>query len=123
VDYVGLADTQRRAELMGGAKAIFVPTLYVEPFGGVAVEAMLCGTPVISTDWGAFTETVKPGVSGFRCRTLAEFTQACHGISSLDRKQIREAAISCWSTENVGPQYATYFDRLQGLWGAGFYTS
>jgi len=121
VEYVGLADTAKRAELMGGAKAIFVPTLYVGPFEGVNVEAQLCGTPVISTDWGAFTETVGHGVSGFRCHTLAEFTQACSDVESLDRDAIREAAIARWSTEVVGPQYSAYFDRLAGLWNDGFY--
>jgi len=121
VEYVGLADTEKRAELMGGARAIFVPTLYVEPFGGVAVEAQLCGTPVISTDFGAFTETVDHGVSGFRCHTLAEFARACDDVGDLDRHAIREAAIARWSTETVGPAYSAYFERLQGLWGDGWY--
>ncbi len=121
VEYVGLADTQKRAELMGGARAIFVPTLYVEPFAGVNVEAQICGTPVISTDFGAFTETVEHGLSGFRCHTLAEFTQACSDVDNLDRNAIREAAIARWSTENVGPMYSAYFERLQGLWTGGFY--
>jgi glycosyltransferase involved in cell wall biosynthesis len=122
VEYVGLADTAKRAKLMGSAKAIFVPTLYVGPFEGVNVEAQLCGTPVISTDWGAFTETVEHGVSGFRCHTLAEFAQACNDVESLARDAIREAAIARWSTEVVGPQYSAYFDRLQTLWGDGFYS-
>ena len=52
LQYVGFADVARRAELMGNARAVFVPTLYLEPFGGVNVEAQLCGTPVITTDWG-----------------------------------------------------------------------
>jgi glycosyltransferase involved in cell wall biosynthesis len=121
VEYVGLADTEKRAELMGGAKAIFVPTLYVEPFGGVAVESMLTGTPVICTDFGAFTENIKQGVDGFRCHTLAEFVQATHDVEGLDRDLIRQRAIERFSTEAIGPQYAKYFDRLQGLWSDGWY--
>jgi len=52
--YVGVADPQYRAALMGGAIAILCPSLYLEPFGGAAVEAQMCGTPAITTDWGAY---------------------------------------------------------------------
>ena len=37
-----------RAELLRNAKAVLMPTYYLEPFGGVNVEAQLCGTPVIT---------------------------------------------------------------------------
>ena len=70
VEYVGFATGQKRADLYGKARAVFVPTTYVEPFGAVAIEAQMAGTPAITTDFGAFTETVEHGVTGFRCHTL-----------------------------------------------------
>ncbi len=121
VEYVGLADTKRRAELMGGAKALFCPTLYLEPFGGVVVEAAICGTPSLTTDFGAFGETVEQGVTGYRCRSLGEFQWAAEHAGELDRGVIRERAIRLYSTENVGPMYERYFRHLGLLWGQGFY--
>lgn len=118
---LGLVDHKRRGELMGAAKAVFVPTIYVEPFGGVAAEAMLCGTPVITTDWGAFTETVIDGVTGFRCRTFAEFVDAAREAPKLDRARIREHALSRWTYDAVAPQYERHFARLGDLWRAGWY--
>jgi glycosyltransferase involved in cell wall biosynthesis len=120
VEHVGLVGPQRRAELMAGATATFVPTQYCEPFGGVHVESMMSGTPVITTDWGVFTETVTPTV-GFRCRTFAEFCQAAVDAYDLTREAIRRYAIGRFSTDVVVAAYLRYFERLTTLWGDGFY--
>jgi glycosyltransferase involved in cell wall biosynthesis len=119
--YVGVADPQYRAALMGGAIAILCPSLYLEPFGGAAVEAQMCGTPAITTDWGAYPETVEEGVSGFRCRTMAEFDAAVEAAPGLSREKIRERAIRLYSTEAVAAQYDRYFKRLADLYEDGFY--
>jgi hypothetical protein len=120
-EYVGVVGPEERARIMGAADALFVPTLYVEPFGGVAVEAMLCGTPVITTDWGAFSEYVVNGVNGFRCNSLAEFVRAAQEVGGLDRGRIRRDAIRRFSMETVAVQYEDYFHRLTSLWRDGWY--
>lgn len=122
VEYAGLVGPEERARLMGGAIAVFVPTLYLEPFGGVSVEAQMCGTPAIVSNWGGLIENVVEGATGFRCSTLAEFVAAAKKADSLDRRDIRDHARATWSTDVIAPQYAAYFDHLNTLYGDGWYS-
>ncbi len=121
-DYRGVVGAEERGRLMSRAHAVLVPTLYLEPFGGVAVEAQFCGTPVITTDFGAFPETVEQGVTGFRCHYLGEFLDAVGRCGDLDPRRIRERAIWKYSLDVVGQQYQSYFERLALLWGAGWHS-
>lgn len=121
-EHVGVIDAKQRAELMGSATAMFAPTIYIEPFGSVVPEAMMCGTPTITTDWGAFTETVQHGFNGYRCHTLGEFVQAALDAPGLDRVAIHSDAHSKYSVDVVAHLYDKYFHRLQTLNGAGWYT-
>lgn len=120
VEYVGTVGPAERAALMGGAAATFTPTLYLEPGGGVAIESMLTGTPVIATDYGCFRETVDHGRSGFRARTLAEFVAGAKAAPALDRDAVRRHALR-WTTPVVGAEFDAYFQRLDTLRGDGWY--
>src|SRR5215213_6310588 len=121
VEYLGVAGVEERKELLAGAAALLCPTFYIEPFGGVAVEAQLSGTPVITTDWGAFTETVIPNVTGFRCRTMDHFEYAARNIGQLDPAECRRWAMN-YSLSSVAVMYEEYFQMLLNLNHEGFYT-
>lgn len=120
-EYVGPVNIQERAKLLAGAKALLVPTTYIEPFGGVAVEAMFAGTPVVATDWGAFTETVKNWDTGFRFRNLEEACAAVKNCGAFCPQAIRDSAIVKYSLEAVAPQFNRWFDCLTSLWTTGWY--
>lgn len=121
ISYAGAVNIQKRAELMAGAKALLCPTLYLEPFGGVCVEALMCGTPVIASDWGAFTETVVPGMNGYRCRVLKEYAAATAMVEQLKPEVIRKDAMDHYSLDAVAPLYEAWFGRLNSLWSNGWY--
>ncbi len=120
-EHVGVVTGATKRNLIAGARAVLVPTDYLEPFGGVAVEAMMSGVPAITTDWGAFTETVHHGVSGFRCRTLGEFLGAIDAAPLLDKHDIRDYARARFSTSVAGKMYDRYFAQILELDRNGWY--
>ena len=48
----------------GGAWAVVVPSVWEEPLGLVAIEAIVRRIPVIASDSGGLRETVREGVTG-----------------------------------------------------------
>lgn len=120
-EYLGLLEPEERNEVMGKAKAVFMPTLYSEPFGKVMVESFLCGTPVISTDWGAFPEINMDTITGYRCRSMKEFADATTKVENLDFELIRDFTIERYSYDSIAPRYEAYFNHIATLRNNGFY--
>jgi glycosyltransferase involved in cell wall biosynthesis len=112
-----------RKKHLAQAHAVLMPTKYIEPFGNVAIEAMASGVPVITTDWGAFTETVKHGLTGWRCRTLQEFVDAVNmcGPEYMNGRLICDYAVKNFSIQVIAHKYQRYFERLSTLWKKGWY--
>lgn len=116
IRYGGFLTPQKRSEVMGKAMAVLVPTIYVEPLGNTSLESMACGSPVVCTDAGGFVDNVIHGKTGFRCRTLEEFTWAIKNARTLDRKYIHDYAMKNFSLERVGEQLEHCFKSLSYLW-------
>lgn len=58
VQYIGYVNEKEKVGAIIKGEGLFSPTLYIGPFEGVTVEALMSGTPVISTDFGCYTETI-----------------------------------------------------------------
>ena len=121
VEHIGSVGPEERSKLMSRARAVFAPTYYIEPFGGVAVEAQMCGTPVITSDFGAFTETVLHGVTGYRCRTLDDFVFASENVDKLSYSTIRQWAVNNYSMDRIKLMYDEYFHKVYDIWKKGWY--
>jgi glycosyltransferase involved in cell wall biosynthesis len=106
-----------RGEYLGSLQALVAPTMFIEPFCGVVVEAQLCGTPALSTDYGAQTETIEPFKTGLNCHTLQDY---CLGIQmavdgKFDRTYIRERAVRLYDMFNVARKYDYAFKSIMDI--------
>lgn len=117
IEYVGSVNTEQRSDLMRNAIASFLPSMYVEPFGGVQIENLLCGTPTITSDWGAFVENNIEGVTGYRCRTFNDYIQACINCieGKIDYHSCRSKGEE-FSLENIAIKYEKYFNDVLNIY-------
>jgi glycosyltransferase involved in cell wall biosynthesis len=112
VEMFGYANVEQRKRLLRDATVLIAPTYYIEPFGNIVVEALMSGTPVITTNWGGFVDTNVEGVTGFRCRNFKEFVEAVEKLPTINHQACRDWAIKNYSETVVHDKFDQYFQHL-----------
>jgi glycosyltransferase involved in cell wall biosynthesis len=112
IEWVGEADAQARAALLGGAAAMLLPIDCEEPLGLTFIEALATGTPVISRPRGCVPELVVHGEHGFTVWSEDEMVDACRGVTGLDRRACRRRAVERFSVERMVGDYENLYQTL-----------
>lgn len=112
---VGPVDIEERKKLLSRARCVITASQYLEPFCGVHMEALMSGTPVISTDWGVFAETNLHGITGYRCRTFNDFVWAIKNSHKISPYHCREWAMN-FSLDRVADRYEKYFKDVLNVY-------
>ncbi|HEX5613841.1 MAG TPA: glycosyltransferase family 4 protein [Acidimicrobiia bacterium] len=103
-----------KVELLGRARAMIFPIRWPEPFGLVMVEAMACGTPVVTTNWGAAPELVEDGVTGYRRDDYADLVSAITLVDQLSPAACRARVASEFSAGAMVAKYEAVYTDLLG---------
>lgn len=111
VRYVGEVGGSAKADLIARARALLMPIKWNEPFGMVMVEALACGTPVISFAEGAATEIVRDGVTGFLVPDEQAMAAAVAQLHELDFTECRADVARRFDVEQVAAAYVGAYRR------------
>jgi glycosyltransferase involved in cell wall biosynthesis len=98
VDFLGPLSRETLEARFDAAWAQIVPSLWDEPFGMVAIEAMMRGTTVVASNGGGLREIVHPNMTGLlvppgdvaalaeALRTLATDRALCERMGEAGRR-------------------------------------
>jgi glycosyltransferase involved in cell wall biosynthesis len=111
-EWVGEADAEQKADLLGRARCLVFPVQWNEPFGLVMVEAMACGTPVVALRAGAVPEVVEDGVTGFVCDRVDELPAAIERADALEPKACRQRVVDHFDVARMAERYERVFRRV-----------
>ncbi len=105
VRYVGVLDHNGKNALLAGSACAVLPFRGQESFGLVMVEAMACGTPVVSLTNGAAAEVIEPGVTGYLALRDDELPDFVRRAMDLDRQAVRDRAQKQFDIADVAASY------------------
>ncbi|MCU1245674.1 MAG: mshA [Acidobacteria bacterium] len=113
VDYIGEVGDAEKNALIGKAIAQLMPIDWPEPFGLAAIEALACGTPVVTRPCGALPEIITDGVDGFIRKDIGELSDlVATRIGDLSRKRCRKTFEERFTVPIMASRYLEVYERL-----------
>jgi glycosyltransferase involved in cell wall biosynthesis len=113
-EYLGEIGGDDKYALLGDAACLLNPIAWPEPFGMVMIEALACGTPVVTTRCGAAPEIVDDGVTGFLRDRQQDLATALGEVAGLDRGACRAAVDERFSMQRMAADHAEMYASLLG---------
>jgi glycosyltransferase involved in cell wall biosynthesis len=113
VSYVGEVGGEPKRRLFARATALLMPIRWPEPFGMVMVEALACGTPVISFACGAAREVVEHGRNGFLVADEREMARAVDQLGRIDARACRDSVSRRYAVEAIATRYEAVYRRVR----------
>lgn len=108
VRFVGEVGGAKKAALLAGARLLWMPALWDEPFGLTLIEALWSGTPVLGTRRGALPEVLSDEVAGFG-DTLEELVAAIPGAEAKDPAACRARAERWFGHLRMAEEYVRFY--------------
>ncbi len=109
VEFLGPVNERRKRYLMKNALALLLPIRWPEPFGLVFIEALACGTPVLTCPMGAAPEILAEGETGFMRESDDELAEAALRVGEVSRAGCRAWAARRFDTSEMTRNYLAVY--------------
>jgi len=112
IEFVGELGRSEKYDLLKDAVCLLNPIRWAEPFGMAMIEAMACGTPVVTNNRGSASEIVDQGETGFLCDDESSLVRALHHVKSLNRSRCRLAVEQRFSSRRMAVEHIALYRHL-----------
>lgn len=110
--YLGYMERDQIPRYIQKAKALLTAVQWEEPFGLTTIEAMSCGTPVVSFNRGAAPEIIDNGKTGYVVNTTVEMIEAVNKIDKIKRLDCRRYVEKNYSIRTMVNNYEAAFEQV-----------
>ncbi len=115
IEWLGELREEEKNDFLGGALAFVCTHDWPGPSALSVVEALACGTPIVTLHGGTAEEMICDHVTGFACENLDEMVEVLPSIWNLDRAECRSSFEKRFSAERMTDHYLLLYERLIGL--------
>jgi len=115
VIYLGELNFKEKIKYLKNALALIQPTdtkKYFEACSNTILEAMACGTPVITTNSGSNKELVQHGKTGFIINSIEQGIKAVKKTKDLNRADCRKRIEKYFTIEKMADGYEKIYKKI-----------
>jgi len=76
------------------------------------IEAMACGTPVITYERGSVPEVIEDGITGFITRDEADAVRAVRRLDEISRTGVRARFEQRFSARRMAENYLSVYEEM-----------
>lgn len=106
--FAGEVDGKEKSDLLAGARLLWMPAQWDEPFGLTLIEALWSGTPVLGTPRGALPEVLSPAVSELG-ETVEDLVARLPAMAAKRPADCRARAEQWFSHTAMAAEYVRFY--------------
>jgi glycosyltransferase involved in cell wall biosynthesis len=117
VAYLGDVTDEEKESFLGNAMALLAPGRHASSEYLSFIEALACGTPVITMAGNSHAEFIEHGITGYTCATYRAMVHALREVAQLDRSYCRDAFEANFSLNRMVEDYLAVYETVIGnIW-------
>lgn len=105
IEYVGEISQADEENFIGSALAVILPEDLRTSWSLTTIEALACGTPVITVAAHPDAQFIEDGITGFICTDDGDLASAVKRVAGLDRQHCRDAFEANFTLDRMVEDY------------------